>query len=123
MIIRAKSITPERRDNIRGGRGGGVGRAYLRAGQMAGVGFVTEMTLDPGAEVGLHLHEQEEELYVVLEGEGTGQLDEQRFAVGPGDAWLCKAGHRHGVVASARAPLVFLAVLAPAAAATHAPPS
>ena len=28
--------------------------------------------------------------------QGTGLLDDGRFAIGPGDAWLCKVGHRHG---------------------------
>ncbi|MBI5510622.1 MAG: cupin domain-containing protein [Deltaproteobacteria bacterium] len=111
MIRHAADLPPERRDNIRGGNGAGFAKTYLANGDMHGVAFVTEMTLEPGTDIGLHRHHRDEELYVVPQGHGTGLLDGERFAAGPGDAWLCKAGHEHGVVASAAEPLRFLAVL------------
>jgi len=111
MIRHRAEIVPERRENIRGGTGVGWARNYLGRDEMRGVAFVAEMTLEPGTEIGLHEHSRDEELYVVLEGRGTGLLDEERFAIGPGDAWLCRAGHRHGVVAQGESALRFLAVL------------
>lgn len=79
---------------------------------MAGADFVSILTLEPGATVGEHLHAAEEELYLVLEGEGLGLLDGEAFPVGPGDAYLCKVGHTHGLVNPGSKPLTFLAVLA-----------
>jgi mannose-6-phosphate isomerase-like protein (cupin superfamily) len=111
MIRQLRDTTSERRENMRGGRGAGWARTYLAESEMHGIAFVTEMALESGTTIGLHAHERDEELYVVLQGHGTGLLDDQRFPVGPGDAWLCAAGHRHGVEADARAPLRFLAVL------------
>ncbi|MEK7705356.1 MAG: cupin domain-containing protein [Myxococcota bacterium] len=111
MIRRAVDVAPERRENMRGGQGGGWARNYVRPGEMRGVAFVAEMTLEAGTDIGLHAHDHDDELYVVLEGRGVGMLDGERFDVAAGDAWLCKAGHRHGVVASYDAPLRFLAVL------------
>jgi len=87
---------------------------YLSPGDMEGADFVSVLTLDPGASVGEHLHPAEEELYLVLEGEGAGRLDGESFPVGPGDAYLCKAGHTHGLVNPGPRPLTFLAVLAKA---------
>jgi quercetin dioxygenase-like cupin family protein len=96
---------------MRGGKGAGWARTHVGQGEMSGVAFVTEMALEPGTTIGLHLHDRDEELYVVLHGHGVGLLDDQRFLVGPGDSWLCALGHRHGVEADPKAPLTFLAVL------------
>jgi mannose-6-phosphate isomerase-like protein (cupin superfamily) len=109
---RLKRDLPEGRVSaIRGGKGGALRLDYLSPGAMAGVDFVSTVTLEPGASVGEHLHPAEEELYLVLEGEGSGLLDGESFAVGPGDAYLCKAGHTHGLLNSGGGPLMFLAVL------------
>lgn len=111
MIRRTTEVVPERRENMRGGTGVGWARSYVGPAQMRGIAFVAEMTLEPGTSIGLHAHEHDEELYVVLEGRGTGVLDDEQFEVAVGDAWLCKAGHRHAVLADRDAPLRFLAVL------------
>ena len=111
MIRREADVAPERRENMRGGTGVGWARNYVCPAQMRGVAFVAEMTLEAGTDIGLHAHDHDEELYLVLEGRGTGLLDDEQFEVAVGDAWLCKAGHRHGVVADRDEPLRFLAVL------------
>jgi quercetin dioxygenase-like cupin family protein len=111
MIRRVTEIQSERREGMRGGSGVGWARTYVGAGEMQGIAFVTEMTLEPGTSIGVHVHDNDEELYLVLEGKGEGTLDEQRFAVVAGDAWVCRRGHRHGIVADAAQPLRFLGVL------------
>ena len=109
-----RDIPEARVTEIRGGKGGAERLDYLSPGDMAGADFVSVLTLDPGATVGEHLHPAEEELYLVLQGEGSGLLDGETFRVGPGDAFLCKAGHTHGLVNPGPKPLTFLAVLAKA---------
>ncbi|MEW6758383.1 MAG: cupin domain-containing protein [Acidobacteriota bacterium] len=109
-----RDIPEARVTEIRGGKGGAERLDYLSPGDMAGADFVSVLTLDPGATVGEHLHPAEEELYLVLQGEGSGLLDGETFPVGPGDAFLCKAGHTHGLVNPGPKPLTFLAVLAKA---------
>lgn len=42
-----------------------------------------------------HFHSRLTECYVVLEGEGEIQLDEERFAIGPGDMVLIPPLTRH----------------------------
>lgn len=111
MLRRLAEIAPERREKIRGGMGKALAWDYLKPGEMAGILASSRITLEPGASIGTHLHPHEEELYLVLEGHGTGILDEVSFAVGPGDAYVCTAGHRHGLVNSGEAPLTFFAVL------------
>ncbi len=111
MLKRYSELEPKPRAAIRGGAGRGTVRDYLAVGEMAGVRFVSRVTLEPGASVGVHPHPREEELYVILEGTGTARVDDEGFPVGPGDAFLCKAGHRHGLCNDGPGPLAFLAVL------------
>lgn len=111
MLIKSSDLKGVSKEAIRGGRGKALAVDYLAPDQMAGVISASRITLEPGASVGEHPHPETEELYLVLEGEGTGFLDGDAFEVGPGDAWLCKAGHTHGVEAGRKAPLAFFAVL------------
>jgi quercetin dioxygenase-like cupin family protein len=100
----------ELRENIRGGIGSARWVEVLSPGELAGVKAMAVLTLDPGATIGEHTHTDTGELYLVLDGHGTGMLDGDRFPVGPGDAWICPPGHSHGleVAPSARARLLAL---------------
>lgn len=113
MIKHTANAAGEIREAIRGG----VGRArwveVLAPGEMAGIRAMALLTVEAGASIGEHLHTDTEEVYLVLDGAGTGWLDGETFAVGPGDAWVCRAGHTHGLAADPAAPLRFLAVLTP----------
>ena len=90
MIRYRAQMTGETRSNIRGGAGSARTFQYLWPGDMAGVSVVSHVTLEAGASIGQHPHPDDEELYLVLEGAGTACLDGQPFAVGPGDAFLCR---------------------------------
>ena len=116
MIRRAADLTEEPKAAIRGGRGGGRGVELLQAGQMSGILSLGRTTLDPGATIGLHAHPDTEDLYLILEGHGTGILDGVRFPVGPGDLFLVKAGGTHGLENDGEGPLTFLGILTAAQA-------
>jgi len=57
--------------------------------------FMHETTLLPGAFIGLHPHEGNEELYYVLEGKGLMTVDEEAVEMNPGDVCLTKSGSSH----------------------------
>lgn len=111
MIRRLSDRPREPRENIRGGTGRAEVVDYFTAGEMAGIQAVTRVTLAPGASVGEHPHPHQEELYLVLAGSGVGLLDGVAFPVEAGDAFLCSAGHAHGLRNPGSEPLTFLAVL------------
>ena len=111
MIRRRRETREEVREAMRGGSGRALLREVLSPGEMSGVEFVSVVTLDPDASVGDHRHDGTEELYLVLDGRGTASLDGERFEVGPGDSFLVKEGHSHGLVNSDSLPLTFVAVL------------
>ena len=111
MIRRCEDLAWAPKTAIRGGVGPARGADYLKAGDMDGVLSAGRTVLEPGSSVGEHAHPNTEELYLILEGHGTGILDGARFPVGPGDLFVLKAGQSHGLVNDGPAPLVFFGLL------------
>jgi len=111
MIKRSSDLQALKRSCIRGGEGDARAVDYLVAGEMAGVEFLTVLTLEPGTSIGDHAHPDTEELYLILSGEGEGVLDGDHFPVGPGDSWLVTSGHSHGLRNRPAGPLRLLALL------------
>jgi mannose-6-phosphate isomerase-like protein (cupin superfamily) len=111
MIRRQSELVETTKMNVRGGVGATHGVDLLRAGDMAGILSLGRTTLEPGATIGEHAHPNTEDLYLILEGHGTGVLDGQRFPVGPGDLFLVRAGGSHGLINDSEGPLTFLGVL------------
>jgi mannose-6-phosphate isomerase-like protein (cupin superfamily) len=110
MIISRNEVAIVERENIRGGKGKARLYQYLTEGGQHNVKFVSEVEMQPLAVIGEHLHETDEEFYLVLWGEGTGVLDGRTFAIQKGDAFVCKMGHTHGITAGNEG-LSFLAIL------------
>lgn len=111
MVKRRDQMSETIKESIRGGVGRARAVEYLAAGEMEGIAAASLLTLEPGTTIGDHLHDGTEELYLILSGEGTGSLDGERFPVRPGDLWVVRTGHRHGIENGPDRPLEFLAVL------------
>ena len=111
MIRALAQLTFNPKHDIKGGFGPAVGADYLVKGEMAGVLAAGRTTLAAGSSVGEHSHPVTEELYLVLDGHGQGVLDGQRFPVGPGDLFVCKAGHSHGLHNDSASPLTYFALV------------
>lgn len=111
MIRRFAELAEQTRENIRGGHGRARGVEFLKEGEMASLLSLGRTTLEPGATIGEHAHPDTEDLYLILEGHGTGLLDGMRFPVGPGDLFLVKAGGTHGLINDSAAPLTFMGIL------------
>jgi mannose-6-phosphate isomerase-like protein (cupin superfamily) len=74
---------------------------------------LAEAELAPGAATERHFHEASEELYYLLEGAGTMEIDGETRSVGPGDAILIPPGAWHQIHATGDEPLRFLCCCAP----------
>jgi mannose-6-phosphate isomerase-like protein (cupin superfamily) len=111
MIRTLSNLTFTAKLNIRGGTGPAQGADYLEQSDMAGVLAAGRTILAPGSSIGEHVHPATEELYLILEGHGQGVLDGERFPVGPGDLFLCKAGHSHGLINDSDAPLTYFGLM------------
>ncbi len=72
--------------------------------------FVHDDVIPPGATIGVHCHEGNEEIYLVLEGRGTMILDGRECQIGPGDISFCASGHSHGLVNDSGEPIRMIVV-------------
>jgi mannose-6-phosphate isomerase-like protein (cupin superfamily) len=72
--------------------------------------FVDYAVLPPGKSIGVHTHGDNEELYLVLEGEGTMTLDGREFPVRPGHVILNRAEGSHGLKNTGAEPLKLFVV-------------
>jgi mannose-6-phosphate isomerase-like protein (cupin superfamily) len=61
---------------------------------------LAEAELGPRQETQRHYHARTEEIYVLLEGGGEMEVEDDRAEVGVGDAILIPAGARHQITAS-----------------------
>lgn len=69
--------------------------------------------LEPGQAQAPHTHDGSDKVYVVLEGEGTFQVDHDSESVEAGHAVFAPAGAVHGVVNEGPERLVCLVFMAP----------
>jgi mannose-6-phosphate isomerase-like protein (cupin superfamily) len=58
---------------------------------------VDYMTIPAGTQFGRHIHDGSEELYVILKGRGTALLDDEQYAVQPGDYLMLRNHGCHGL--------------------------
>ena len=57
-----------------------------------------ETIVQPHSTIGYHLHEGNEEIYYIMEGEGIMTVDGEEKTVAPGDAIITHSGSKHGLV-------------------------
>jgi mannose-6-phosphate isomerase-like protein (cupin superfamily) len=74
---------------------------------------LAEAELLPGAATTRHFHRASEELYYLLAGTGSMEIDGETRAVGPGDGILIPPGAWHQIRATGDEPLRFLCCCAP----------
>ena len=69
-------------------------------------------TLPPGAGIGVHAHESNEEVYFIIDGDGVyTDSDGKDYPVAKGDFTLCRQGETHGLLNNGAHPLVYAAVI------------
>ncbi len=59
--------------------------------------FFHDDVIPPGASIGVHRHEGDEEYYFIISGRGVMTLDGERHEVGPGDIGAVFPGGEHGL--------------------------
>lgn len=68
--------------------------------------FMDYTIMPPGTTIGAHRHGMDqEEYYLILQGQGEMSLEDRCFAVGPGDLVRNPPGGRHGLVNTGDEPL------------------
>jgi quercetin dioxygenase-like cupin family protein len=67
----------------------------------------------PGQQQKPHTHDDQDKIYVVLEGQGRFTVDGAETVLGAGEAVVARAGAEHGLTNDGTAPLLALVVVAP----------
>jgi len=71
------------------------------------------LILPPGASIGVHKHENNEDAYIVVSGSGVFiGADNKEIPVGAGDVTIARKGESHGMRNTGKEPLVILDVIA-----------
>ena len=83
---------------------------YAKVG--SGFKYLHENHLEPGASIGEHRHEKDEEVYVILTGRGVMKIDGSDQAVGPGDVCLTRVGHSHSLTNGMQGVMHFMVLAA-----------
>lgn len=112
MIFRKSSIQPVDVENVHEGTGKLTCLDMLKGHMNEGHGFrfVHDNILEPGATVGEHLHQGDEEIYFILDGSGIMIEDGEEFEIHAGDLSLVQSGHSHGLINSLDSSMRFLVI-------------
>ena len=98
MIKRANEMTSTVKVNMRGGDGQAVVTDILDKGEYKGSArLLGTIRLEPGCSIGAHAHENEEEVFYVIEGTATYNDNGKTEILHQGDSCLCLGGQTHSL--------------------------
>ena len=98
MIKRNADMKTDLRENMRGGDGTVKIKEILLKGEYKGSArLVGEITLEPGCSIGTHIHENEEEIFYIIEGTATYDDNGETVILSKGDSCVCLGGEKHSL--------------------------
>lgn len=96
--------------------GSGAGTAYKFAAdipdQQGAFTMAARLELEPGASIGYHKHAVNEEVYVIISGEGVYCEENKEEPAKAGDVFLCRMGNSHSLRNTGAGKLVLGACIA-----------
>lgn len=96
MIKRNENMTTVINENMRGGDGSVRITHILDKGEYKGRGrLVGVITLEPDCSIGAHIHENEEEIFYIMEGTATYNDNGEIVTLNEGDSCICLSGEEH----------------------------
>lgn len=100
------------REDMRGGKGTVRIEHYWQGEELKGkTRLCAKLTLGPGTSIGFHEHVDEEEIFIVLRGQGRVQDGDQHSIVNAGDTILTGDGAGHAVESLGPEPLEMVALI------------
>lgn len=98
MIKRSTDMKTDLRENMRGGDGTvAIKEVLLKGEYQGGARLVGEITLEPGCSIGTHVHENEEEIFYIIEGTATYDDNGETVTLNKGDSCVCLGGEKHSL--------------------------
>ena len=112
MVKKAAEMPTDVREQMRGGEGAvTLIHAFSAEDWGSPTRLFSKITLPPGASVGFHVHEGEEEFYFFTAGEAEYSDNGATISVRAGDATLTKDGEGHSVKNTGSVPVEFIAAI------------
>ncbi len=105
-----QEIAGETRTGSHGGVGAYFVRTLLDGVPGSSFKYVRDLTLEPGATIGDHLHQGDDEVYFIITGTGVASVDGEERLLEAGTAILTRSGSRHSLRNTGTEPLrIFVA--------------
>ncbi len=112
MVKRNSEMKSEIKVNMRGGDGQAVITKMLESGEFNGKSrLMATITLEPGCSIGEHIHENEEEIFYVIEGEAQYLDNGEWVTMQKGDSCVCLDGQSHSLANRSDKTLVVAAII------------
>jgi len=112
MYKRQSGIRREFLDKARGGVGVTIVDHVLEKTEMrVNCRMFTKMTLEPGASIGYHQHNDEEDIYYILSGIATVKDNGETLTVYPGEVVRAGSGDSHSIANEGHVPLEFMSII------------
>ena len=113
MLFQREKKTQDLRKNCRDGEGAVLFEAFCQAESLPKpYRMFSEAVLEKGCSIGKHFHEDETEIYYVLEGRATIDDNGATVTADTGDMHVCYSGQYHSVKNDCEEPLRLLCVIA-----------
>ena len=98
MLKKSENMIKEIIEQMRGGKGKAEITHIFKKEELKGKArLCAKITLNPGCSIGLHAHDNEEEIFYVLKGKGLVNDDGDIKEFSAGDAILTGNGSRHSI--------------------------
>ncbi|MDD2401154.1 MAG: cupin domain-containing protein [Clostridia bacterium] len=113
MLRKADEMIKEIREQMRGGKGHVEVNHIFKKDELHGKAarLIAKLVLNPGCSIGIHPHENDEEIFYVLKGKGLVDDNGSSFEVSVGDATLTGGGETHSIESTGDEPLEVIAVI------------
>lgn len=112
MIKRNSDMTSVIKKEMRGGDGQAVVTDILNKDEYNGhARLVGTILLKPGCSIGEHVHENEEEIFYVIDGEATYNDNGKTEILHKGDSYICLGGQKHSIANRSENDLTVFAVI------------
>lgn len=112
MLIRKEDLKTSQTDNLKDGVGSVKLTHITDAEGLCQKGrLFSVMELEPGCSIGSHIHENDFEIYYILEGQGQVTDDGVVKKVYPGDTMVTHEGHEHSLKNIGDTTLKFVALI------------
>ena len=113
MICRAEERSIQIRNQVRGGNGDAIFAHLFKSGEglNENMRLFSVITLKEGDSIGYHVHEGEDELYLILSGEAAYDDNGVKTTLKAGDGTLTASGQGHSIMCKSKEDLQLLAVI------------